>query len=196
MGYFSGKCDFQDHIEIFDIKDTFDEWNKKSKVYINDKIIKFNKFEDLIPYYTHIISAMFSSKNDDGTFTQTIHLSSWSWLEIEEARYGPSKYRIERMKEFDKFVRDSGYEPLWAISLEEREAWKPCPYGLNEFCEPKFKREDGKTGSCYYMYANKIFPCKFVKYFEKQFCSNCTRADCTKLSDNPNIECDEKRRFM
>ena len=172
MGRFTGKCDFQDHIEMrghIENQEAFEKFKENTKVYIghgvNEKRLEFETMDDLIPYYTHIISASCSS---DGK--GSIWLSSKSWLEIEEDRYWPNTYRTERIKKFDEFVRSHGKTPLWATSIEERESWTVCPLGECYYCEPKIKHGTGKpseTTFCPYMYANRKFPCKYQKMLEK-----------------------------
>ena len=121
MSKFSLRCDFLDHLEmtgVLDSQEKFEEFKVRSRVYINrypdeDELLTFEAPEDLIPYYTHIIgSACYN--NGTGNY---IRLTSKSWLELEEERYYPTRYRLRLMKEFDQFVREHGKEPLWAIAL-------------------------------------------------------------------------------
>ena len=165
----SGKCDFCDNLSIYDVLDNpekFKEWKAKTTVYIKDEPIEFETVEDLIPYFTHIIAMSLCSQEKN-----VIHLSSKSWLEIEEERYYPSPYRLERMHEFDEFVKSHGKEPIWHIPLEERDKWKPCPLGEKYFCEPKLNNGEGtkfETRFCWWMYYNRSFPCKLQKSLEKR----------------------------
>lgn len=168
MSVWTGKCDLQDYLEIYDILDDaekFNEWKAKTEIYIKDELIEFVTVEDLIPYYTHIIAMSCGSKEKN-----TIHLSSKSWLEIEEERYFPSPYRLARMHEFDEFVKANGKEPIWVIPLEERDKWAPCPLGEKYFCEPKLNNGEGtkfETRFCYWMYYNRKAPCKLQKRLNK-----------------------------
>lgn len=161
MSRFSGKCDFLDNLEmrgVLDSQEKFEEFKKRSKVYVGDELLVFDTPEDLIPYYTHIIS--FASYNKERG--RVIHLTKRSWLEIEEERYFPSTYKLRMMQKFDRFVRENGKEPVWAIPLSEREKWTPCPLGEPYFCEPKKRNGEGskkETRFCPYMYANRKFPC-------------------------------------
>lgn len=98
MSRFSGKCDFFDKIEIFGLENIL-----KSKVYIGSEkeplVLKNRK--DCIPYYPYVIVSSFST-NGIGTF----RLTSKSWVDIEEERYGHMSihdyYRSELKKEMEK----------------------------------------------------------------------------------------------
>ena len=166
-----GKCSFLDDLEMHDVLDNdekFEEWKAKTTIYIKDEPLHFETKEDLIPYYTHIIAMSVCSQEKN-----TIHLSSKSWLEIEEERYFPSPYRLQRMHEFDEFVKANGKEPIWHIPLEERDKWKPCPLGEKwYFCEPKLNNGTGtkfETRFCPYMFARRTkFPCKLQKQLDKR----------------------------
>lgn len=169
IGRFSGKCDLQDNLSIYGVLNDdkkFEEWKAKTKIYVKDIPLHFETKEDLIPYYTHIIAASFANKEKN-----IIHLSSKSWLEIEEEKYFPSEFRIRQMKEFNNFVRENGKEPIWHIPLEVRDKWKPCPLGEKYYCEPKLKNGEGskfETRFCPYMFASRKFPCKLQKDLEKR----------------------------
>ena len=164
MSRFSGKCDFYDFLEIRGIlnnEKNFEDFKKKSVVYVNDVPLKFDNIKDLMPYYTHIIGIQFSDSE-----RTVVHLSSKSWLEIEDERYFPSQYRLTMMKEFDDFLKSNGTKINWDIPLETREKWTPCPLGESYFCEPKLKNGTGtayETRFCPYMYANRKMPCKLQK---------------------------------
>lgn len=175
MGEFSGKCDFQDELDmsgVLDSKENFQNFKNKTKVYLGGwidggNLLTFETPEDLIPYYTHIVTSCVFNKEQGGI----IHLSKKSWLEMEEEKYRPSPYRLRAMKRFDSFVREHGKAPLWSISLEEREKWTPCPLGEPYFCEPKLKNGEGskaETKFCPYMYANRKMPCRLQKMREKR----------------------------
>lgn len=170
MSRWSGKCDFYDTLSIHNVIDNPDGFNKfikKFKITIgnNDDVLIFNKPEDFIPYYTHLVGSMCF-----GPEGGSIHLSKYSWLELEDEKYFPSTYRTDRIKEFDAFVKSNGYEPIWRTPISEREFWKKCPLGEPYYCEPKLKNGEGQgidTVFCPYMYANRKFPCKKEKYDNK-----------------------------
>lgn len=158
MSMWSGKCDFYDHLEISSVKENFEKFKNNTKLYkwnsdIDDKKeeIKFETFEDLIPYFTHLVSI---AVNVNGK--QNIILSSKSWLENDQ--YCPTQYRLSEMQRFDKFVRESGKTPLWNISPEEMLTWAVCPLNEPYFCEfnrYKLGRDGKKEHLCPYMYSRK-----------------------------------------
>ena len=102
MSKFSGKCDFFDHIEIFGLDNVL-----KSNIYVglDEEPLILKSMKDCIPYYPYVIGASFTT-NGIGT----IRLSSKSWVDIEEERYGHMSihdyYRNELKKELDKSYHD------------------------------------------------------------------------------------------
>lgn len=82
MSRFSGKCDFCDEIEICGIDHILN-----CNVYLEDskEPLHLTCLEDCIPYYPHIVVA---AGMDNVNKTGVIRLSSRSWLDIEEERYG------------------------------------------------------------------------------------------------------------
>lgn len=83
MSKYSGKCDFCDTIDMYG-----EDWIlNKSKIYIHtnrkNKVIKFDKPSDLIPFYPHIISSMASSKKTGST----IWLSQYPYPYEENKEY-------------------------------------------------------------------------------------------------------------
>lgn len=179
MSRFSGKCDFLDSLEIRDIVDDlekFNSWKKKTVIYINREELEFETIKDLVPYYTHIITLSHFSDNKN-----IVHLSSKSWLELEEERYFPTPYRIKRMHEFDDYVRKMGKEPVWSIPLEKRDKWTPCPLGEPYFCEPKLNNGSGSRYEkrfCPYMYSKRRSrPCKLDRIIQRE------KGDNNELSD-------------
>lgn len=159
MSKWSGKCDFCDHLEMIGAKENFEKFKEKTKLYIYlpegrgycKKEIKFSVYEDLIPYFTHIICVSISNKE-----INEITLSSKSWLETDN--YCPTVYRFDMMKEFESFVKQNGRKPIWKTSPEEMEKWNKCPIGEPYFCEfSVFKQGDNnkKEHICPYMYAKK-----------------------------------------
>lgn len=99
MSRFSGKCDFCDEIEIMGLERIL-----KAKVYVgnSDEPLILNSIEDCIPYYPYVVTtAGFSPGND------VIHLTSKSWVDICEERYGTCNtyqyYRNELAEEMKKY---------------------------------------------------------------------------------------------
>lgn len=140
-------------------KKTLKSLKKKTKLYIfaangrghYEKEIKFSVYEDLIPYFTHIICISISNNG-----ISKIILSSKSWLETDN--YCPTVYRLNMMKKFESFVKQNGREPIWKTSPEEMEKWNKCPVGEPYFCEFNvYKKGDDskKEHICPYMYAKK-----------------------------------------
>lgn len=82
MSRFSGKCDFCDEIEIFGLDHVLN-----CNVYLgdSDEPLRLTCLKDCIPYYPHIVVA---AGMDNVNKTGVIRLSSRSWLDIEEERYG------------------------------------------------------------------------------------------------------------
>jgi hypothetical protein len=165
-----GKCSFLDYLNIHGVIDNpekFKEWKAKTEIYVKDIFLGFETAEDLIPFYTHIIGMSYGSQEKN-----IIHLSSKSWLELEEERYFPSPYRLEMMHKFDEFVKANKKEPIWFIPLDERDKWNPCPLGEPYFCEPKLNNGTGtkfETKFCPYMFARRTqFPCKLQKRLDKR----------------------------
>lgn len=84
MGTFTGKCDFYDEVKMF--SDSDEEFCRFAKVYISKALIDTSSPFKLIPYYTHIVSSMASSKDK-----KTIFLTNESWLDIEEREFNSTK---------------------------------------------------------------------------------------------------------
>lgn len=80
MSEFSGKCDFCDEIEIYGLDRILN-----SKIYIEgrEKPLKLTCLADCVPYYPYVVVA-----SCDLNFNLTIWLTSKSWVDIEEDRYG------------------------------------------------------------------------------------------------------------
>lgn len=80
MSRFSGKCDFYDEIEIFGLDKIL-----KSEVYVgdSDEPLKLNCLADCVPYYPYVVVTSATSGD-----RATIRLTSKSWVDIEEDRYG------------------------------------------------------------------------------------------------------------
>lgn len=76
MGRYTGKSDFGDWCNMHYTPETVIE---KAVIYLGDAEVKKDKPEDLIPYYTHLISSL-SVRPEK----QTISLSSQSWINLEE----------------------------------------------------------------------------------------------------------------
>lgn len=84
MSRFTGKCDFYDEVKMF--SDSDDEICRIAKVYIDKALIDTSAPFKLIPYYTHIASSVFSSKDK-----KTIFLTNESWIDIEEREFNSTK---------------------------------------------------------------------------------------------------------
>lgn len=80
MSRFSGKCDFCDEIEIVGLDEILN-----AEVYVGDskEPLKLTCLADCIPYYPYVISV---SSHTDGKLY--IRLTSKSWVDISEDRYG------------------------------------------------------------------------------------------------------------
>lgn len=76
MGRYTGKSDFFDWCNMHNKPE---DVIKKATVFLNGAKITFEKPEDLIPYYTHIIASMSSSEEK-----QFINLSKESYLDTRE----------------------------------------------------------------------------------------------------------------
>lgn len=124
MSKFSGKCDFYDHLSMYgnDEEEVFKKF-QGTKLYkmkpsaecvpvkaISDFSrnwipIQYRSLQDLIPYYPYIISMSFCDKADSGN--STVILSSKSWVDIEEMRYGHwnihDYYRDALRKEMERY---------------------------------------------------------------------------------------------
>lgn len=82
MSRFSGKCDFCDMIDIFGLDHIIN-----CDVYVgnNEEPLKITCREDCIPYYPYVVSmSSMDTKNKNGY----IRLTTRSWVDIEEERYG------------------------------------------------------------------------------------------------------------
>lgn len=80
MSRFSGKCDFCDEIEIYGLDKIL-----QSEIYVgdSDEPLKLTCLADCIPYYPYVV--VVASHNADRSI---IRLTSKSWVDIEEDRYG------------------------------------------------------------------------------------------------------------
>lgn len=76
---FTGKSDFFDWCNMHYTPETV---IKKAVIFLGDAEIKKDKPEDLIPYYTHLISSA-----GCGPDKQTITLTRESWINIEEREH-------------------------------------------------------------------------------------------------------------
>lgn len=81
MSRFSGKCDFCDEIGFLGIDRIL-----AAKIFVGNSNIplKLNNIKDCIPYYPYIVTCSSCSKERG----DTIRLTSKSWIDIEEERYG------------------------------------------------------------------------------------------------------------
>lgn len=82
MSRFSGKCDFCDEIEIFGLEHILN-----SDVYVGEskEPLKLTCLADCVPYYPYIVSV---AHHDNVKKCSYIRLTSKSWVDIEEERYG------------------------------------------------------------------------------------------------------------
>ena len=76
---FTGKSDFFDWCNMHH---TLEEVIKNSNIYFGDAEIKKEVPEDLIPYFTHLVSSAACDLDK-----QVIYLSSESWIDIEEKEH-------------------------------------------------------------------------------------------------------------
>lgn len=86
MSFFTGTCDIYDHYIMLGGFQTIEEINdflSKSKFYIYEgnvrKELEINNLHDLVPYYTHVVSAGGFSKDGDNVI-----LSSESYIDSYE----------------------------------------------------------------------------------------------------------------
>lgn len=100
MSKFSGKCDFCDEIEIFGLEHILN-----SEVYVGDseEPLKLTCLADCVPYYPHIVSV---ASHDNVKNRSYIRLTSKSWVDIEEERYGKLRshdyYRRRLQEEIER----------------------------------------------------------------------------------------------
>lgn len=100
MSRFSGKCDFYDIISIHGL-----EYILESDVYIGDSDTPLNLtcYKDCIHYFPYIVTTATYNKNGKSF----ICLTSKSWVDIEEERYGHIKmhdyYREFLREEMEKY---------------------------------------------------------------------------------------------
>lgn len=110
MSKFSGKCDFCDEIEICGLDHIMncDVFVGESKI-----PLQIGCIEDCIPYYPYIVT---TAGMDNVSKTGTIRLSSRSWVDIEEERYGHMKmhdiFREELRKEMEAHHVEAGREDI------------------------------------------------------------------------------------
>ena len=78
---YSGKCDLADSLEIHNY--TLEELQNNVTIYVGDnpEPLHIEKLEDLIPYYPYIIGSACYNNTERKS---VIHLSSESWVDIEE----------------------------------------------------------------------------------------------------------------
>ena len=100
MSKFSGKCDFYDVIEMHGLEHILN-----SDVYIGDSNIPLNLvcYKDCIPYFPYVVSIAGYSRNSKSF----IRLTTKSWVDIEEERYGHMRmhdlYREFLKEEIEKY---------------------------------------------------------------------------------------------
>lgn len=98
MSKFSGKYDFYDEIEMFGL-----DYILGATIYINgkDEPLNLTCQKDCVPYYPYIVSMALYNKNP------VLHLTSKSWVDIEEEIYGHMKmhdiYREMLREEMEKY---------------------------------------------------------------------------------------------
>lgn len=82
MSKFSGKCDFYDEIEICGLDHVLN-----CEVYVGDSVepLHLTCREDCIPYYPYVV---ITAAHDNVKKRGYIRLTSKSWIDIEEERYG------------------------------------------------------------------------------------------------------------
>lgn len=118
---FTGKSDFFDWCNMHNKPE---EIIKNATVFLGDAKLSLNEPRDLIPYYTHLISGM--SKSDD---EQVIHLSRESYLDshekerisyyVKDAIIWAKKARREK-KDFDlNFVKTQQDYQIFYSSIDD-----------------------------------------------------------------------------
>ena len=102
MSKFSGKCDFYDEIQIFGL-----DYILNATIYIEGQPepLSLNSLKDCVPYFPYIVTMASYSNNP------ILYLSSKSWVDIEEERYG-------HMRIYDLY-REFLKEEMEKYSLEE-----------------------------------------------------------------------------
>ena len=101
MSRFSGKCDFYDEIEIHGLDRIL-----SAKVYVGDctKPLKLKCLADCVPYYPYVVVSSF-----DLGGCMELHLTSKSWVDIQEERYGHfacyDNYRKILIEEIEKYKK-------------------------------------------------------------------------------------------
>lgn len=116
MGRFTGKSDFDDLVNMHYNADMV----LKGKVILNGGILKLETPMDLIPYYTHLVGAMSSTRLDEN-YKLHVVLSDKSYIDTEELRWKTTlirelvyayeqckkdkkKFTYENIKDFDNVV--------------------------------------------------------------------------------------------
>lgn len=98
MSKFSGKCDFYDEIQIFGL-----DYVLNATIYIKGQVepLNLNSLKDCVPYFPYIVTMASYNQNP------ILHLSSKSWVDIEEERYGHMRmhdlYREFLKEEIEKY---------------------------------------------------------------------------------------------
>ena len=146
---------------FFENEERAKELISQKRIFCGDKRIFITSLQDLIPYYTHIIENI----QDD-----SIILSEHSYFDIHESEYYLTTDMLERIIEFDKYVKSFGFDPIWRIPLSDRLQYKKCPYGTEFFCEPKIQKNNKErklSKMCPFMRADRSQPCSYKKYLDR-----------------------------
>lgn len=164
MSKWSHVSDLYDFLQIgwfFENEERARELVLEKRIFCGDKRIFIKSIEDLIPYYTHIIEDI----QDD-----SIILSEYSYFDIHESEYYLTTDMLERIIEFDKYVKSFGFDPIWRIPLSDRLQYKKCPYGTEFFCEPNIQKNNKErrlSKMCPFMRADRSPPCSYKKYLDR-----------------------------
>lgn len=106
MSRFSGKCDFCDEIEIFGLDHILN-----SDVYVGDskQPLRLASLRDCVPYFPYVVSMAHHNQEKNRGY---IRLTSKSWVDIEEERYGHFKtldYYRERLEKELELAKSPDY---------------------------------------------------------------------------------------
>lgn len=115
----SGKCDFQDQVEMFRSPE---EILDKYQVYANEHELiplKIKSKKDLVAYYPFLVAFMFSNKETGGH----IHLSKRSYIDEEEDEW--MKWKLDELKRYYRKCKRN------KVEFDDKEAMK-----LISFYEP------------------------------------------------------------